>query len=83
MSNYTESFDRIVKEPKFYSSVGVGGPRYNPQVIYYYNSNNELLMVEEIYNGMKWTQTISGSNYANQTISRSVTYSAWVKTTVS
>lgn len=83
MSNYTESFDRITKEPKFYSSVGVGGPRYNPTVTYYYNSSNELLVIEETYNGMIWTQTISGSAYANQTISKSVTYSAWVKTTVS
>jgi len=83
MADYTQSFDRITKEPKFYSSVGVGGPRYNPEVTYYYNSNSELLMIEEVYNGIKWTQTISGSAYANQTISKSVTYSAWAKTTVS
>lgn len=77
-----KTYDRNTKDPKFYSTA-VGSEGYNPEVIMYYNSNNELLKIAEIWRGVMHTQTISGSNYANHTVSFSLTYSAWEKTTVS
>jgi hypothetical protein len=78
----TETYNRNTKEPKFYSTA-VGSEGYNPEIIMYYNSSSELLKIEEIWRGVKYTQTISGSNYADHVIDNSLTYSAWEKTTVS
>lgn len=77
-----KTYDRNTQDPKFYSTA-VGSEGYNPEITMYYNDSDELLKIEEIWRGKKHTQTISGSNYANHTINYSVTYSAWVETTVS
>ncbi len=77
-----KTYDRNTKDPKFYSTA-VGSEGYNPEVVMYYNNNSELLKIEEIWRGVKHSQTISGSNYANHTISYSLTYSAWEEATVS
>lgn len=77
-----KTYDRNTKDPKFYSTA-VGSEGYNPEITMYYNNNNELLKIEEIWRGVKHSQTVSGSNYANHTISFSLTYGAWEETTVS
>lgn len=83
MNSYMQTYDRNTPSPKFYSTAVVGHDGYNPEITYYYNNNDELLMVDEIWRGKKFTQTISGSNYANYIVSYRVTYSAWEETTVS
>lgn len=83
MNNYTQGYDRNTPSPKFYDSTVVGHEGYNPEITMYYNSSNELLLVEEVWRGTKFSQTISGSAYANHTISYSLTYGAWEETTVS
>lgn len=76
------TYEQNIRSPKFYSTAdGAGG--YNPEITMYYNNADELLKVEEVWRGVKYTQTISGSDYANHTIDHSVTYSAWEETTVS
>jgi hypothetical protein len=82
MNNYMQGYDRNTPSPKFYSTV-VGHEGYNPETTYYYNNNDELLGIEEVWRGKKYTQTISGSSYANHTVSYSITYGAWEETTVS
>jgi hypothetical protein len=77
-----KTYDRNTKDPKFYSTA-VGREGYNPEVIMSYNSSNELLKVEEIWRGVNHSQTVSGSNYANHTISYTLAYSSWEETTVS
>jgi len=79
-----KTYDRNTKDTRFYAgSTVVGSMGYNPEITKYYNSADELLRIEEVWCGEKYTQTISGSAYANQTVDYSVTYSAWEKTTVS
>lgn len=78
-----KTYDRNTKEPKFYPySTAEGSQSYNPEITMFYNSSDELLKTEEVWRGRKFTQTISGSAYASQTISYSVTYSAWEETSV-
>lgn len=77
-----KTYDRNTQDPKFYSTA-VGHEGYNPEVIMSYNSANELLKIEEIWRGVTHVQTVSGTAYANNTISYSVTYNAWEETTVS
>jgi len=77
-----KTYDRNLQKPKYYSTA-VGSDGYNPQITYYYNNANELLRIEEVWRGKKYTQTISGSNYANHIINYNVVYGSWVETTVS
>lgn len=68
---------------KFGSTVN-GVSHYNPVITYYYNSSDKIIKIEEVFDGKKQTQTISGTgDYANQTVSYYATYSAWEETTVS
>ena len=79
-----KTYNRNTKDPKFYVySTAMGSEGYNPEITRHYNSADELLKIEEVWRGSKYTQTISGSDYTNHIISYSVTYSAWVETTVS
>jgi len=68
---------------RFYTFANVGSESYNPQIILYYNSSDELIKVEEIWRGETWVQTVSGTNSIgapiSQTIDYSVYYDAWVK----
>ena len=77
-----KTYDRNTKDPKFYSTA-VGSEGYNPDITMYYNSADELLRIEEIWRGVIHSQTISGSDYTNHTVSYSITYNAWEETTVS
>ena len=79
-----KTYDRNTKDPKFYSTA-VGSEGYNPEVTMYYNIADELVRIEEIWRGVKHSQTISGTTYSGQwpSYSYSITYSAWVETTVS
>lgn len=79
-----KTYDRNTKDPKFYSTA-VGSEGYNPEITRYYNSADELVRVEEVWRGSKYSQTISGTTYSGQwpSYSYSITYSAWVETTVS
>lgn len=72
------TYDRNLPITKFHSTGS-----YNPETKLYYNSSDELLRKDETWRGVTYTQTISGSSYANYTTSYTVTYSSWTETTVS
>jgi hypothetical protein len=63
---------------KFHSTVDT----YNPTVVEYYNASNDLVKTEEIFGGKKYTQTISGTTTHTGSSTHTVTYNAWVETTV-
>jgi len=77
-------YDRNIPGSKFYSSAVVGRKGFNPMKIEYYGSDNKLVRVEEIFDGRKYGQTISGSNYAQQwpNYSYSITYYPWDETII-
>lgn len=83
MALVPKTYNRNLRAPKFYSTVNSGHEEYNADITLFFNSNDEILRVEEVWRGVRWTQTISGSNYLNQTVDYSVLYSAWEETTVS
>jgi hypothetical protein len=58
---------------------------YNPDITIYYGSDDNIVHVTEIWRGMQYDQTVSGTVYAQYwpTYSYSVTYNAWEETTVS
>jgi hypothetical protein len=67
MASYQQSAGRNLKSPKFYSTSSASGKEgYNPQIKVYYGSDDNLVRVEETWRGKVWSQTISGSNYAQQ-----------------
>jgi len=70
---------------KFYPNTTVGSESYNPKITLYYDSSDNLLRVEEEWRGEMWSQTISGSNFAQQwpNYSNKVVYYAWERTTIS
>ena len=78
-------YERNIASAKFYqSSAHIGSKGYNPKRIEYYGSDNKLVRIEEIFDGKKYGQTISGSNYVQQwpNYSYSITYYPWDETTV-
>jgi hypothetical protein len=85
MPAVTETYERNLQSPKFYSSAVVGRYRYNPTIIEYYGSDDALVRIEEIFDGVMMAQTISGSGYAEQwpSYTYSITYQAWEETTYS
>jgi hypothetical protein len=71
---------RKLKYVRFYKDrVDVGTEGYNPQIILYYNSNDELVKVREEWRNEVWEQTISGTNMGSQTIVNQTYFDAWVK----
>ena len=81
-----KTYDRNLKSSKFYSSTAVIGKKgYNPDITLYYDSSDNLVRVEEVFKGIMYSQTISGSNYAQQwpNYTYSVKHNAWDTTTVS
>jgi hypothetical protein len=81
-----KNYNRNTKDPKFYIySTAEGSEGYNPETTMYYNAADELVRIEEVWRGVKHSQTISGTTYSGQwpSYSYSITYSAWVETTVS
>jgi hypothetical protein len=83
MSYHT--YERNLRSPKFYSTVDVGRMGYNPEITEYYTVSGALIRVEEIFDGVTYTRTISGSNFGSQwpVYDHSITYSAWDETTIS
>lgn len=59
MPNYTQSFERNKPSPKF-----TGVEEYNPEITVYYESDGNVVRVEESWRGNILARTISGSNYA-------------------
>jgi len=84
MSNYTQGYERNTPSPKFYSTV-VGHEGYNPVITKYYDSADNLIRIEEIWRGILYSQTISGTTYSGQwpNYNYSITYGAWEETTYS
>jgi len=73
-------YDRNIPDAKFYqSSAHIGAKGYNPTRIEYYGSDDKIVRIEEIFDGKKYAQTISGSGYAQQwpNYSYSITYYPW------
>lgn len=62
-----------------FGSTADGANFYNPEITMYYNSSDELVMVDEVYGGVTWRQTISGTGatYSGIGWTHSVTYSPW------
>jgi len=79
----SKAYDVNLRSPKFYSTVNVGKEGYNPQTIIYYNSDDDLIRVEEIWREETWVQTVSGTKSGgvdiNQTVSYAIYYDAWTK----
>lgn len=61
-----KKYDRNLRFGRFYSTVNTGSVSYNPQIIIYYDSGDNIVRIEEIWRGQTWVQTISGSNYIQQ-----------------
>jgi len=75
---------RKLRYVKFYKDrVNVGAEGYNPQIILYYNSSDELIKVREAWRGDIWEQTISGtttgSGIMGQTVDYETYFDPWVK----
>lgn len=75
------------KSAKFYSSTAIVGSKgYNPTVIEYYNVADQLIRVEEVFDGHIYSQTISGSTYSGvwpDGLAYSITYNPWDEATYS
>ena len=80
-----QTYERNLHKAKYYDNTIIGSKGYNPIITEYYTSADELIRVEEVWAGNRYSQTISGSNYASDwpTYNYSVTYNAWEVTTVS
>ena len=83
MSYHT--YERNLRSPKFYDDADVGRMGYNPEITEYYTISGALIRVEEIFDGVMYARTISGSNFGPQwpTYSYKITYNAWDETTYS
>lgn len=75
---YTKTYERNtnrILNPKAYADKG-----FNPTVVEYYNSDDNVIKVEYTVGSETWFQTISGTgSYGDQTTSYTVTYSPWQK----
>lgn len=79
MSDYRE-----LKYVRFYKDrVDVGKEGYNPKIILYYNSTDDLIKVKEEWRNEVWEQTVSGTTTGggviNQTIAYETCFDSWVK----
>jgi len=85
----SKTYERNTPESKFYSSVIIGSKGYNPTITNYFatvsGGGDVLVRVEEVFNGVLFSQTISGSDYPKQwpAYDYSITYDAWESTTYS
>ena len=87
----TQTYERNTPSPKFYSSAVVGKYGYNPVITHYYDSSDNLMRVEEIFDGVMYAHTISGTLKAGgnkftmywPNYSYKIVYDAWAETTVS
>jgi len=72
-------------EKRIKSTASRGSEGFNPVVKKYYDGSDNLVREEEIFNGIVWGQTISGSHFAQNwpTYTKLVVYSKWGMTTVS
>jgi hypothetical protein len=70
--------------PVKFSSTAIDKANYNPKITYYYNVNDVVIKIEEVYEDYKFIQTISGTgDYSDQAVSYYAIHGAWVQTTVS
>jgi len=85
MALVPKTYERNLRSSKFYSTAVVGKKGYNPSIVEYYDSGDNLVRVEETFGDTMSAQTISGSNYAQSwpSYTYAVTYNAWTTTTVS
>ena len=78
-----KTYDRNLKSGKFYSTAVIGAKGYNPTVIEYYDapisSGGNLVKIEHIWHGKRWSQDITCSGHGTPTYA--VTYSAWEEDT--
>jgi hypothetical protein len=65
-------------QAKFRSTVEI----YNPTIVEHYDASNDMVRRDEIFDGKMYSQTISGTTTHTGTAISTVTYSAWVETTV-
>ena len=75
---------RKLRYVRFYKDrVNVGVEGYNPKIILYYNSSDELIKIREEWRGEVWEQTVSGTVNGgasmNQTINYETNFDSWIK----
>lgn len=61
-----KKYDRNLRLGKFYNTINTGSVSYNPQIIVYFGSDDNIVRIEETWRGQKYAQTISGSNFVQQ-----------------
>ena len=65
----------------FTTAARIGDEGYNPKRTYYYNSDDQLIKVQDEWRGEAWSQTISGTTATgtiDQTIAYYEVYDPWV-----
>jgi hypothetical protein len=82
MPGYTQVYDHK-SVGDYEANTGIDG--LNAITIEYYGSDDKKVRVETTNGSTKYTQTISGSDYAQQwpSYTYSITYAGWEVTTVS
>lgn len=79
-----KSYSRNLMLSKFYTtSTRSGQEGYNPEIIVYYNVDDDLIRVDEIWRGETWSQTVSGTKSGggviDQTVDYTVYYAPWLE----
>jgi hypothetical protein len=77
-----ETYDRNLMLARFYATTAhIGKKGFNPEVVLYYNSDEDLIQIDETFGGKTFRQTVSGTKSGggviDQTIDYSVHYSSW------
>ena len=84
MLNAQDYAFRNLKHSKFYTSTAnMGAEGYNAKITITYNSNNDILLVEEEWRNYKWSQVISGSVYPDHIPNYTETFFPWQRTSIS
>ena len=66
---------RKLKYVRFYKDrVDVGAEGYNPKIILYYNSNDDLIKIREEWRGDVWEQTVSGTITGGSDMDQEIDY---------
>lgn len=75
---------RKLRYVRFYKDrVNVGVEGYNPKIILYYNSSDELVKIREEWREEIWEQTVSGTVTGgcilDQTVAYETYFDSWTK----
>lgn len=75
---YTKTYERNTN--RILNPTAYNNQSFNPTVVEYYNSSDNIIKLEYVMGGETWSQTISGTgSYGDQSVSYTVTRSPWEK----